>query len=80
MADEEEVRVADDSVEPPGELIHLPGPSYLPVALAGGTTIAVIGVVIWWVLVVLGGAVVLYTLIRWISETRHEIAELPLEH
>jgi Cytochrome c oxidase subunit IV len=76
----EEVRLARETTEAPGELIHLPGPSYLPVVLAGGATIAVVGVVIWWPLVVMGGLVVLYSTVRWIGETRREISELPLEH
>lgn len=78
MADE--VRVSDAEAEPAGEAVHLPGPSYLPVLTAFGTSIAVVGVVIWWVLVVVGGLIALVAIIRWIRETREEISELPLEH
>jgi Cytochrome c oxidase subunit IV len=78
MADE--VRVSDAEAEPAGEAVHLPGPSYLPVLTAFGTAIAVVGVVIWWVLVVIGGLIALVAIIRWIRETREEISELPLEH
>jgi hypothetical protein len=78
MADE--VRVSDAEAEPAGEAVHLPGPSYLPVLTAFGTSIAVVGVVIWWVLVVIGGLIALVAIIRWIRETREEISELPLEH
>jgi hypothetical protein len=78
MADE--VRVSDAEAEPAGEAIHLPGPSYLPVLTAFGTTIAVVGVVIWWILVVIGGVIALVAIYLWIRETREEISELPLEH
>lgn len=78
MADE--VRVSEDEAQPPGEAVHLPGPSYLPVITAFGTTIAVVGVVISWVLVVIGGLIALVAIILWIRETREEISDLPLEH
>jgi hypothetical protein len=78
MADE--VRVSEAEAEPAGEAVHLPGPSYLPVVTALGISIAVVGVVIWWVLVVIGGLIALVAIIRWIRETRQEVSELPLEH
>jgi hypothetical protein len=78
MADE--VRVTEAEAEPAGEAVHLPGPSYLPVLTAFGTTIAVVGVVLSWVLIVIGGLIALVAIVRWIRETREEISELPLEH
>src|SRR4051812_49282683 len=45
----EQVRVSDPSAEEAGEAVHLPGPSYLPVATAFGLTIAIVGVVLSWV-------------------------------
>jgi cytochrome c oxidase subunit IV len=65
---------------PPAEEIHLPDASYLPVLLALGTTIAVLGVVLSWVIVAIGVLIALIALIRWIRLTREEMAELPLEH
>lgn len=76
----EQVRVSDPSAEEAGEAIHLPGPSYLPVATAFGLTIAVVGVVLNWVIVGIGVVIVLVAVVRWIGETRRETAELPLEH
>ncbi len=76
----EQVRVTDPSAEEAGEAIHLPGPSYLPVATAFGLTIAVVGVVLNWVIVGIGVVIVLVAVGRWIGETRRESAELPLEH
>jgi type IV secretory pathway TrbD component len=78
MADE--VRVFDPSAEEAGEAVHLPGPSYLPVATAFGLTIAVVGVVLSWVIVGIGLVIAVVAIVRWIRETREEISELPLEH
>jgi type IV secretory pathway TrbD component len=76
----EEVRVSDPQAEEAGELIHLPGPSYLPVATAFGLTIAVVGVVLSWIIVGIGLVIAVIAIVRWIGETREEISELPLEH
>jgi Cytochrome c oxidase subunit IV len=78
MADE--VRLTREQPEPPGELIHLPGPSYLPVLTAAGIAVAVCGIVLSLFMVVLGAVVALVSIIKWIGETRREISELPLEH
>jgi hypothetical protein len=76
----EEIRVTGEEAEPAGEAIHLPGPSYQPVLLAAGISLAVIGVVISPILIVIGVVIFLIVLRRWIRATREEIAELPLEH
>ena len=78
MADE--VRVSDEQADEAGEAIHLPGPSYQPVALAFGLTLAITGVVLAPAVAVIGLVIVLITLYRWIRDTRREISELPLEH
>ena len=65
---------------PPGEAVHLPGPSYLPVLTALGVTLAIVGVVISWILVVVGVAIALVAVVRWVREVREEVSELPLEH
>ena len=65
---------------PPLEQIHLPGPSYLPVTLAFGATVAIVGVVLSWVMFAIGLLIVIVTTIRWIRGAREEMAELPLEH
>jgi hypothetical protein len=79
MADER-IHTGGPEAPPAGEAIHLPGPTYLPVITAAGVTIALIGVVIWWVLVVIGVLVTLIAVSRWIRDTRRDMAELPLEH
>lgn len=78
MADE--VRVSDPAADEPGEAIHLPGPSYQPVLVALGLTLAVVGVVISFALVAIGLVITVVTIFRWIRDTRREISELPLEH
>jgi hypothetical protein len=67
-------------VPPPGEAVHLPGPSYLPVVTALGLTIALVGIVIAWFLIVIGVVITLIAVLRWIRETRSDISELPLDH
>jgi type IV secretory pathway TrbD component len=63
-----------------GEAIHLPGPSYLPVIVAAGTTIALVGVVLNWIVFGIGVAITVVAIVRWARETREDIADLPLEH
>jgi len=70
----------DGDVPAAGEAIHLPEPSYLPVIVAFGTTIAVVGVVLNWYVFGLGVTVTVVAIARWIGQTREEIADLPLEH
>lgn len=67
-------------VPPVGEEIHLPGPSFLPIYMAVGITLGVVGITINVLITVLGVIIFLITLVRWIRETRESMAELPLEH
>jgi hypothetical protein len=76
----EEIHHNGDHAPAPGESVHLPGPSFLPVVTAAGLTITLTGIVISWVMVALGGIVTVIAIARWIRETRADIAELPLEH
>ena len=78
MADE--VHLSHGQAEEAGETIHLPGPSYQPVLLGFGLTLAVTGLVLFPVLAVIGLVISLITLYLWIRDTRREISELPLEH
>ena len=65
---------------PPGEAIHLPGPSYLPVLVAFGVSIALVGVVLNWVVFGLGAAITVIAIVRWVGQVRQEMDDLPLEH
>jgi Flp pilus assembly protein TadB len=78
--------VVDESEQPEGSLpqpteeIHLPDPSYLPVVLAFGLSIAIVGVVFTWVVVAIGLIIFAIALFRWIRQTREEMSQLPLGH
>jgi hypothetical protein len=65
---------------PVGEEIHLPGPSLLPILNAAGITLAIVGITTSIVITIVGALLFLGTTIRWIADTRRDIAELPLEH
>jgi len=67
-------------VPPVGEEIHLPGPSFLPLFMALGITLGVVGITISVLITIVGVIIFLITLVRWIRETRESMAELPLEH
>ncbi|MEA2348134.1 MAG: hypothetical protein QOG62_1921 [Thermoleophilaceae bacterium] len=70
----------DDALAPPSEQVHLPGPSLLPVIVGVGITLALVGVVIQPVICVIGLIITVGAVIKWISEVRSEISELPLDH
>ena len=73
-------RPAEEPAPPPGEAIHLPGPSYLPVLTAFGIALALVGVVITWILTGIGAVPSLVAIVLWIRDVREDMSELPLEH
>jgi hypothetical protein len=73
-------RPAEEPAPPPGEAIHLPGPSYLPVLTALGISLALVGVVISIILTAVGGVIALVAIVLWIRDVREDMSELPLEH
>jgi hypothetical protein len=68
------------AVPPVGEEIHLPGPSILPLLLAIGLTLSLVGVTVSPVVSVVGLALTIPVIVRWVRSTRHDIAELPPGH
>jgi hypothetical protein len=70
----------DPSVPPPAELIHLPEPSYLPIVMALGIMLALVGILLGLFVSIIGLIIVLVVLVRWIGSAREEMAELPLHH
>jgi hypothetical protein len=70
----------DQSVPAPSEEVHLPEPTYLPVIVAFGVTLALCGILFNYVLTAIGVVIMLAATIRWIRDTRRDVAELPLEH
>ena len=77
MADDDQ---RDPTVPPVGEEIHLPSNSVLPLVLAVGITLALIGITTFIGFVIAGALITLYAIARWVRETRAEIEELPPEH
>jgi len=69
----------DPDAPPTGEEIHLPGPSVLPVLTALGITLTLIGITTFIELTVIGAILTLVCVIKWITETRREVDELPLD-
>jgi hypothetical protein len=70
----------EEELPPAGETVHLPGPSFLPAIVAAGISVAVVGIVISWVVVVIGAIPAVIATALWIRDTREDISELPLEH
>jgi len=62
---------------PVGEEIHLPDSSLLPLLLAVGITLTLIGVTISPILIIAGLALTIPVLVRWIRESRSELQHLP---
>ena len=71
----------DRPVPPAGEDIHIPGPSLQPVLLAAGITTSLLGVTIFFpVLLIIGLVLTIGILVAWIRDARHEFDELPADH
>jgi hypothetical protein len=71
---------ASSPAPPAGEDIHLPGPTILPLVAAIAITLIVVGTTIWWVYSAVGGVILVFVVVRWIRDTRRDIAQLPEEH
>jgi hypothetical protein len=67
-------------VPPAGEEIHLPGGSILPLTVAIGITLLVIGTTIWWVWSALGFTIASVSIGLWIRDVRRDVDALPEEH
>ncbi len=67
-------------VPPAGEEIHIPGPSIIPFVTAIAITLIVIGTTVDWILSAIGGVIFIVTTIRWIQDTRRDVAALPEQH
>ena len=65
---------------PVGEEVHLPGPTILPLVAAIAITVIVVGTTLSWIISAVGGAVLLVVAVRWIRDTRRDMAGLPERH
>ena len=61
------------------EQIHMPEPSYLPVVVAFGITLMLVGVILTWIITIIGAVPFVVGVVLWIRETRSDIAALPLD-
>lgn len=62
------------------EQVHMPEPSYLPVVVALGITLMLVGVVLSWILTIIGAIPFVVGVVKWVRSTRADIAQLPLDH
>ena len=70
----------ETDVPPVGEQIHVPARSWLPVILAVGLALALVGVTLSIVLTVVGLVIAIPVLVIWIRSARDEIERLPPGH
>jgi uncharacterized membrane protein (DUF485 family) len=70
----------DPKLAPAAEVVHMPEPSFLPIVLAFGLLLALGGILMNTVISAIGVIIALVAFIRWVGQTRREMAELPLEH
>ena len=68
------------SLPPVGEEIHMPAHSILPLLNAAALAGAIVCITLSWLLVAFFGAAWVVTTIRWVADTRRDIAALPLDH
>jgi hypothetical protein len=68
------------NVPPAGEELHVPEPSALPLINAAALALAIVSITISWWLVGAAMIVFLGTALRWVSDVRRDISNLPLDH
>jgi hypothetical protein len=70
----------DPNLPPVGEEIHLPGGSIQPLLLTIGITMALLGITLGLPLLIAGLVLTVWVIVRWVADTRRDIAQLPLHH
>ena len=70
----------DPEVPPSGEEIHLPDNTILPLLMTVGITVGLVGITTWIGFTIAGSLLFLWTLVRWIRDTRRDIDALPRDH
>lgn len=71
--------VDPNAAPPAGEEIHLPPGSPIPLLIAVGITMTIVGVTIGWIWTILGGILFIVCLVLWIRDTIREVDHLPDE-
>ncbi len=59
------------------EEIRLPGPSASPLATAIGLSLLLVGLVVNWVIIAVGGVVLFVSMLWWIAEAKRDFSQLP---
>ncbi len=59
------------------EEIHLPPPSAVPLVTAIGLSILVVGLIVDWVLIAVGGIVLIVSILWWIADAERDYDNLP---
>ena len=70
----------DDVPPAAGEQLHMPSPSLLPVLLAVGLPLALVGVTVGIIFTIVWLLITIPVLVLWIRSARDETAELPPGH
>ena len=78
MASEPETQ--DGGLPPPTEQVHMPEPSYLPVVTGFAITLMLVGVILTWIITIIGALLFVPAVWLWIRDTRSDISGLPLDH
>jgi hypothetical protein len=68
------------TVPPVGEEIHMPASSIIPLVNAAALALAIVSITLSWYIVIFAGTIFLWSTVKWIGDTRRDIAELPLDH
>jgi hypothetical protein len=76
----EHIHAESEPVPPAGEEIHLPGGSVIPLAVAVGTTLLVIGTTIWIGWSVIGFLILVVSISLWVRDVRRDVEALPEDH
>jgi TRAP-type C4-dicarboxylate transport system permease small subunit len=58
----------------------MPAPSIIPLVNAAALALAIVCITLSWVLVIFFGIIFLISTIKWVGDTRRDIAALPLDH
>jgi hypothetical protein len=69
--------MSDAQPPQPTEMIYLPRPSWLPPLTGVGLALVVVGLYAGWVMLVVGAAIALPAIWRWITQTRNAFSRLP---
>ena len=71
---------AEKSTPPVGEEIHLPGPTVVPLVLAVGVAMLLVGLTNSIILLIAGVLITLGAMVRWIRDARRDFSALPPDH